>query len=185
MDLKSSLKTQKSLVRKFNDPSTIRRILAHRLMYRESTFALAMLYFAVDPNSYVPKKGEKFENWNWPVTEIEWDLGGVLRMLPNNEFLYEGGECKSSNTRISSAQCVADKHRNLRCGISIEETNQTGRWSNELGFRVALSLFDESVSCHRSQTHIPNVKGKCHYTLCAAMTRNRRISSFTARTSSG
>ena len=145
MDLKSSLKSQKSLVRKINDPSTIRLILADNLLYRESTFALAMLYFAVDPGSYVPKKGEKFENWNWPVTEIEWDLGGILRMLPDDEFLYEGGECKSFNTRISFPRCLADKYRNLGCSTSIEETNQAGRWNNELGFRAALSLFNESI----------------------------------------
>ena len=42
-------------------------------------------------------------------------------------------------------QYLADKHRNLGCSTSIEETNQAGRWSNELGFRAALSLFDESI----------------------------------------
>ena len=66
-------------------------------------------------------------------------------MLPDDEFLYEGGECKSSNTRISTPQCLADKHRNLGCSTSIEETNQVGRCINELGFRAALSLFDEII----------------------------------------
>src|SRR5438045_2207413 len=137
MDLKASLKRQKSMVLTINDHSKIRQILTENFMYRESVFALAMLYFAVDPSSYAPKKGEKFERWNWPVTEIEWDLGGVLRMLPDDEFFYEGGECKSSDSRISFLQFLADKHRNLGCSRSIEATNQAGRWSNELGFRAA------------------------------------------------
>ena len=105
MDLKSSLQGQKSLVYKMKDPHTIRRILTDSLMYRQPSFALALLYFAVDPTAYEPQVGKSFDRWNWPVTEIEWDLGGIFRILPDKEYLYEGGECKSANTRIRSP-CV-------------------------------------------------------------------------------
>ena len=74
-------------------------------MHRQSSFALALLYFAIDPTAFEPQVGKSFDKWNWPVTEIEWDFGGVFRMLPDEEYLCEGGECKSSDTRIPSL-CV-------------------------------------------------------------------------------
>jgi len=60
-------------------------------MYRQCVFALALLYFAIDPTAYEPQVGKPFDRWNWPVTEIEWDFGGVFRILPDEEYLYPAG----------------------------------------------------------------------------------------------
>jgi|SRR5271163_4187746 len=73
----------------------------------DSRLTLILIWFFMNPESYIPDSEKPFLKWSIPTTELELDHRGAFRAISDNHALYEGGESKSSikNGITFSANC--------------------------------------------------------------------------------
>lgn len=148
MKLKKRLKDEHQLLKKMKGPIEMRHVVKECLMYKYSDVALATLYMLLDPKRYVPKKDENFENWQCPMTELEFDHSGAFRRLPMDYLM----KMQSQNTRILVATPVkssTDKHSASGCCPANSTSNYAGWCDNEYGLWARMSIFYEGVLYHQ------------------------------------
>lgn len=59
-------------------------------------FALILLWFEADRNTYTPPQNSDFQNWSIPTHRLEFDHRGVFKKATTSLWLYDGGESKAS-----------------------------------------------------------------------------------------
>ncbi len=75
--------------------STLNFLYGELVLFRDSRVAFTALWMFLVPENLEPKK-TNFAEWDWRRVDLEFDHHGEFLPLPDNHFVYHGGETKFS-----------------------------------------------------------------------------------------
>jgi hypothetical protein len=66
------------------------------LLKNDDEICMTLLWFLIDPASYLPNIAVSFLKWRIPTVDLEFDHSGCWKEISSSHYFYEGGESKGT-----------------------------------------------------------------------------------------